>query len=128
MHRLLPRLTARKGSARACSNAGGNWLGEVTRLSMSVETTQENKGGAKESDLFDKYNAQGLALFKENKFADAILLFRQALQLRRDAGTLHNLGVAFARLGQLDDAVASFREAVALNPQSAGSYKNLGLA
>src|SRR5580704_17338660 len=95
---------------------------------MSVQTAREKKVEAGESGLFDKYNARGTAQFKENKFADAALSWRRALELRRDAGTSHNLGVALAKLGKLEEAVASFREALELTPQTPGSHKNLGLA
>ncbi len=95
---------------------------------MSVEGTLERKGGAEGTDLFSQYNARGMALFNENRLEEAVHALRQAVGVRRDAGALHNLGVAYAKLGRLDEAVASFREALELNPRSAGSHRNLGLA
>lgn len=93
---------------------------------MPVETAPEKK--AAESGLFEKYNTLAIAQFKENKFADAVVSLQRALELRRDVGALHNLGVAFAKLGQLDEAVATLQEALELDPKAPSSHKNLGLA
>jgi tetratricopeptide (TPR) repeat protein len=45
-----------------------------------------------------------------------------------DAGAHNNLGNALARLGQADQAVASYRRALELNPDFADAHNNLGNA
>ncbi len=45
-----------------------------------------------------------------------------------DAGVHNNLGNALARLGQLDEAVTSYRLALKLNPDIADAHHNLGNA
>ncbi len=95
---------------------------------MLIETASEEQVETPSGDLFDRHSRRGLAQYKENRFEDAVLSFHHALKIRRDAGILHNLGVAYARLKQLDNAAASFREALELAPQSAGTHANLALA
>jgi tetratricopeptide (TPR) repeat protein len=95
---------------------------------MPVESSPANNVGVQEPNLFDKYNQQGLAHFKADRFADAASSFEQALKVRRESGVLHNLGVAYAKLGKLDEAVAIFQESLQSNPNSLTSHKNLGLA
>jgi tetratricopeptide (TPR) repeat protein len=94
---------------------------------MSVKSALATKE-ARDAGLFEQHNAQANAHFKENQWADAVVAWRRALEVRRDVGALHNLGVALARLGKLDEAVASFREALALNPRAASTHKNLAVA
>src|SRR6267154_686688 len=48
--------------------------------------------------------------------------------LPNDAGVHNNLGNALGRLGELDEAVASFRRALLLNPDFAEAHSNLGCA
>ena len=42
--------------------------------------------------------------------------------------TLSNLGIVYAQLGQFDQAIKTYREALALNPDSSPVHMNIGLA
>src|SRR5258708_4662884 len=96
---------------------------------MQVETAaREAPGAASPTDSFDSYNEQGIAHFKENRFAEAAVWFRKAVAIRRELSALHNLGTALAKREKLDEAVAVLREALQLNPKALTSHKNLGLA
>src|SRR4051812_10858031 len=97
----LPRLCCRLTPARLPRCENPRELLPL-RLEMSAETALDPMGKVGDPARFDQYNAHGLDLFKDEKFADAVLSFRQALELRKDPTTLHNLGVAFAKLRQLD--------------------------
>src|SRR4051794_39163939 len=83
---------------------------------------------AREPNLFRQHHERAIALFKQDRFGDAVPAFRLALEVRRDPGALHNLGAAYAKLGKLEDAVACFREAVGAAPDGVGGHKNLGAA
>jgi tetratricopeptide (TPR) repeat protein len=69
----------------------------------------------------------GLALAAQGR--DALQPLEMAAQLLpNDAGVYNNLGNALGRLGELDEAVASFRRALLLNPDFAEAHNNLGHA
>jgi tetratricopeptide (TPR) repeat protein len=69
----------------------------------------------------------GLALTRQGK--DALQALEMAAQLLPDdAGVHNNLGNALGRLGQLDEAVASYRRALLLSPDFAEAHNNLGHA
>ena len=67
---------------------------------MPIETASDEQVETPSGELFDRHSRRGLAQYKENRFEDAVLSFQRALKIRRDAGILHNLGVAYARLRQ----------------------------
>src|SRR5205807_2922466 len=57
----------------------------------------------------------------------AEVVMRLAVHLRPDfAQAHHNLGVAMAELGQLDEAALCLRQALTLQPDYAEAYYNLG--
>jgi tetratricopeptide (TPR) repeat protein len=67
----------------------------------------------------------GLALTSQGK--DALQALKMAAQLLpNDAGVHNNLGNALGRLGQLDEAVGSYRRALLLSPDFAEAHNNLG--
>jgi predicted O-linked N-acetylglucosamine transferase (SPINDLY family) len=44
-----------------------------------------------------------------------------------DADAHHSMGLAFQRLGRIDDAIAAYRAAIAASPDFAAAYANLGV-
>jgi tetratricopeptide (TPR) repeat protein len=73
------------------------------------------------------WQALGLALARQGK--DALQALKMAAQLvPNDAGVHNNLGNALGRLGQLDEAVASYRRALFLSQDFAEAHNNLGHA
>lgn len=65
-----------------------------------------------------------LALKREGRYDEAIAIFREILQTRRDPRVLVNLGNAFVGLNQLQDASAQYTEALSVRPL-ASAYYNL---
>jgi tetratricopeptide (TPR) repeat protein len=69
------------------------------------------------------YNQMGLALLRQERWGAAADVFRDALKVAPQNATLHNsLAIALARggldpSGDLDAAVAEFREAARLDPR-----------
>ena len=70
---------------------------------------------------------RGTALALKGRRAEAMALFREALQLQPDhAKAHHNLGVALAEEKNLTDALAAFREALVWQPQYPEAHHSLG--
>jgi tetratricopeptide (TPR) repeat protein len=68
-----------------------------------------------------------IALARQNK--DSLHALQMAARwLPADAGIHNNLGNALGRQGRLDDAIASYRRALLLNPKFAEAHNNLGHA
>ncbi|MFC1851516.1 tetratricopeptide repeat protein [candidate division CSSED10-310 bacterium] len=73
-------------------------------------------------------NNLGGALLKQGSITAAIEQFHHSLDLVPQAGTLCNLGKAFARKGDMKKAVSHFLQATHLDPGNTDAYVNLGLA
>jgi Flp pilus assembly protein TadD len=74
---------------------------------------------------------EGLARCLETAGTDAwaLLAFEESLgRLPEDPVLRNNLGLVFARTGELERAEEYFREAVRINPNYAKAYNNLGMA
>jgi len=62
---------------------------------------------------------------REN-FADAVVLFRKALQVNPDSDEAYfNLGKAYLGLGRTEDAIRCFKKAAVFNPDSALAFSAL---
>ena len=73
-----------------------------------------------------RYNL-GNALANQGQFTEAILQYRQALELKADYVEAHNnLGNALARQGHLAEAIAHYHEALKLKPAHPQARNNLG--
>ena len=77
-------------------------------------------GVAGENDaIAQNYVAQGIAAFREKRYADAAGNFRLAVHRDpRDARSRHYLGLASARSGDMRSAVRAIEGALALDPQN----------
>jgi hypothetical protein len=75
------------------------------------------------------YNNLGsLRLERGSDPSEAAALIQESLRIYPDNPEAHNnLGVAFQRLGRLEDASAEHREALRLFPSYAEAYNNLGI-
>lgn len=78
-------------------------------------------------------NGRGLALLALNRYGEAELAFRRAMDLERDQSSLDenpavNLGNLFARAGEPDKAAAVLRSVVKQHPEAARAWFELGKA
>lgn len=80
------------------------------------------------SNLFAAQNSLALAYADTGDFDQAVARFHLALQITNTSGTLLNLGALQQRQGKLDEAIQSFRQAVALFPNEVPPWRRLGAA
>ena len=72
----------------------------------------------------------GAATFKRNSiWKDAVMLWEDGVKKSPyNERRYNNLGIAYAKIGRMDEAVGEFQRAIKANPDYALAYKNLGLA
>ncbi|MDD2710094.1 MAG: tetratricopeptide repeat protein [Verrucomicrobiae bacterium] len=71
-------------------------------------------------------NQMGLGLMEKGDIAGAIFHFCEAITFRPSREPWNNLGLAFERNGQLQEAAIAFQKAVAIAPDNALAHLNLG--
>lgn len=73
-------------------------------------------------------NNQAVKKVDEEKYAEAIELFRQAISLRPDYAIAYgNLGATFYRTGQFEEAITALKKAIQLDPALAEAHYRLGV-
>src|SRR6185369_4709754 len=81
----------------------------------------------KKGDAAAHFNL-GLLRDGEDKHAEAVTAYRQAVKLRPDDPAIHlNLGAALRRSGDLDGAITELQFATRMAPKDAVAWSNLGL-
>ena len=79
------------------------------------------------SDALEPYK-RGLALFGENKHAEAIVAYQEALSLHPDwTDAMHALAMANMHLGELDEAIRIGLRIVELDPNDAFAHTSLSI-
>ncbi|PAK10128.1 glycosyltransferase [Burkholderia ubonensis] len=81
-----------------------------------------------EPDQPDATHFLGLLACQLGQFPAGIALMERSIALRADPVYLNNFGNMLRAHGRLDDAIASYRRAVALKPDYAEAHSNLGNA
>jgi len=72
------------------------------------------------------YLIKGNQLKREGKWEEAIISYRQAIEINpNSAWSHHNLGESLVKKGLLEEAIISYRRAIEIIPNSAWSYYEL---
>ncbi|KAI0371401.1 TPR-like protein [Pilatotrama ljubarskyi] len=71
---------------------------------------------------------EGTQKLEEGDVQAAKALYKRSVDIKRTASALFNLGVTHYHLKEFDDAIAAWKEAIALQPSSADAHTNLASA
>lgn len=78
---------------------------------------------------FAVLNLFGNALAAQNKFKEAVSIFRKALEVDPNVPEAHfNIGVLLTSLNRIDEAISSYKKVLKLNPKLTDALYNLGYA
>ena len=126
--------------ASACDRRGLCWAILLALLALALRGWVQVGAWRDSESLFSHGLAvnprshwlkNGLAhsLMQENRDAEAVRVFEEALALRPGYDDARvNLGVAFGKLGRYEQAVEQFRTVLARNPGDTAARQNLGMA
>lgn len=96
---------------------------EVPSAAPSADQRHAKENDGRLLDLINRANQ----LLVQNKAAEAVDLLRQGRTLNPDDEDVpYNLGIALSRLGQNEEAVKEYEEALRLYPDYAEAHNNLG--
>jgi MFS family permease len=77
----------------------------------------------------EQYYKKGMSLLGQDRLAESIENFEQVLKMDPNhAPTHNNMGIALARLGQIDRAIEHFKIAIRLRPDNQSYQQNLSRA
>jgi tetratricopeptide (TPR) repeat protein len=78
------------------------------------------------TDFYKEFNIAA-DLSEKRQFADALPVWRKAVELNPDDARVHtNLGTALEETGKPEEALAEYRRSLELNEQSSQAHNNLG--
>ena len=97
------------------------WAGNLLGTGPLAQNVRQAPGTG-----FSPAYRTALRLLRQNKPAEALVEIERGLKGNPDDSSLYNLrGLALGSLGRLDEAEASFRKVIRLQPQAAIGYGNL---
>ncbi|KAG7093785.1 hypothetical protein E1B28_007432 [Marasmius oreades] len=71
---------------------------------------------------------EGTQKLEEGDVLAAKTLYKRSAEIKRNASSLFNLGVTHYHLKEVDEAIAAWKESIALQPQSPDAHTNLASA
>jgi tetratricopeptide (TPR) repeat protein len=116
-------------AADASTSSGKPQIGRSARVEVQQDATgftltQQLRVGA---DVRSDYEA-AVHMLEEGRLEAGIALLLKVTERTPDATAAHiDLGMAYARTGDLDRAEASLKRAIELNPKHPAAYNELGL-
>jgi Flp pilus assembly protein TadD len=86
-------------------------------------------GKSKKKELSSRpvdYLSEAIALERQGDFDAALTSYRLALRDRpNDPKILQNIGIAYSRIGMIEDAIRSYRRALEVAPELSGAHYGL---
>ncbi|MFZ4480173.1 MAG: tetratricopeptide repeat protein [Rhodoferax sp.] len=77
----------------------------------------------------DAWHSEGIALYRQDRFDEALALYERALALQPNfPGLLNSKGFLLQDLGRMEEALACFQRALELAPEFSMARLNLGMA
>jgi tetratricopeptide (TPR) repeat protein len=116
---LVERRPAARPFAIAAAVAVLAVFGTLTRAQVAVwrdDFTVSRHSLALDPDNWMAHSVLGIGYMKQQKFAEAKKQFEEALRINPGAEAYFDLGAATAELGKTDEAIALFRQAIAIKP------------
>jgi predicted TPR repeat methyltransferase len=108
---------------------------QALRLDPNSVATQANLRMAQEAVATaqaapasaEALNEQGVEWMRQGRPDEAVACWQRALRIKEIPEVYNNLGCVYGGQGDLEQAAASYRKAVALQPRSSDALRNLGL-
>lgn len=118
--------TARPGYAFRRNCAGESWNNVFKRWATST-TLHSTASDPAEMEAMQCLE-QGTQKLEEGDIQGAKELYNRSVEIKRNASSLFNLGVTHYHLKEFDNAIAAWKESIALQPASADAHTNLASA
>ncbi|KAF9447516.1 TPR-like protein [Macrolepiota fuliginosa MF-IS2] len=112
-------LPARATPTRSIPSASRRWATSVTPHSTASDPAEAEAVRCLE---------QGTSKLEEGDVQAAKELYKRSAEIKKNASSLFNLGVTHYHLKEYDDAIAAWKESIALQPASADAHTNLASA
>lgn len=105
----------------------GDEHSEMVRVFEQEKERARDAAAEREREQARRINNSGVARYHAGDYAQARVLFEQAVQSdQRFAEAFNNLGLALTELGEHEDATVAFETAIEINPELGAGYNNLG--
>ncbi|KAG2366879.1 hypothetical protein BDR07DRAFT_1327360 [Suillus spraguei] len=118
--------TARPGYAfrRKCAGESRNNISKRWATSTTLHSTASDPAEMEAMRCLE----QGTQKLEEGDIQGAKELYNRSVEIKRNASSLFNLGVTHYHLKEFDNAIAAWKESIALQPASADAHTNLASA
>ncbi|KAH7890727.1 TPR-like protein [Phlebopus sp. FC_14] len=116
-----PRPSSRRDirAGEPCINLARRWATSTTPHSSASDPAEVEAMQCLE---------QGTQKLEEGDVQGAKGLYKRSVEIKRNASSLFNLGVTHYHLKEYDDAIAAWKESIALQPTSPDAHTNLASA
>ncbi len=102
---------------------------ELAQAQAELQKTAEKKVAPTDAQLVRKKSDEGLALYKERKYDEALKVLQEAFTLQpSNAQIANNLGYVYFRMGRNQEALEWYQRTLALDPQRAVAWVNIASA
>lgn len=102
-------------------------IGLLNNNQLAQAESLAHKLIARHPNIFILHHVLSLALDGQQKFAESVISYQNALRLQPNTpDLLFNLGIALTHLQQSDEAIAAYEKAIQIKPDFFEAYGNLG--